>query len=184
MRRLALPAAFLLLSAVGSSAEPSQGTRQPWTPGWNSFDEPLNYDLSNVVWSITSHGSLRVTYNLLGAMPNKVYQVGVHIFCTTFPTTFGQFPAYTNAGGMTCESDRAQGVTVTLVAVELGEILTDLAGNGSATVVVHPVPAGTYNLEFDVRNGAGCDLANRGPCNVDFQSPGPVFGMGTTITVP
>jgi hypothetical protein len=39
-----------------------------------------------------------------------------------------------------------------------------------------------------VRNGAGCDLINGGPCDVnhaeaDYQSPGP-FGTATTITVP
>jgi len=176
-------AALLLLLVMNIWAETPETTQQ-WTPGWNNLNQQLNYDRSNVVWSVTAENNLKVTYNLFGAVPNKVYQVGVHIFCTTFPTNFGQFPTYTSAGGTTCEYDSAQGVTVTLVAVELGEVLTDLNGDGSTTVVVHPVPAGTYNLEFDVRNGAGCDLVNRGPCNVNFQSPGPIFGMGTTVTVP
>ena len=62
-------------------------------------------------------------------------------------------------------------------------------GNGSFTVVIGPVAAGTYVLEFIALNGAGCDLiggggTNTDTCSADFQSPGPTFGDTTTITVP
>jgi hypothetical protein len=79
-------------------------------------------------------------------------------------------------------------VTETVVAVEFGVVTTDIHGNGSFTVVVGPIASGSYDLEFDARNGAGCNLTggagNGSDCNVDLQSPGPTFGMATTITIP
>jgi hypothetical protein len=69
--------------------------------------------------------------------------------------------------------------------VELCDVLTDTHGNGSCSVTVSPVPAGTYNVEFLGRDGSGCHISGGdGQCNVDYQSPGPTFGDATTITVP
>jgi len=66
-------------------------------------------------------------------------------------------------------------------------VTTDIRGNGTLTVVIGPVPAGTYEVEFFARDGAGCGVnggaGNGSDCVVDFQSPGP-FGTATTITVP
>ncbi len=81
---------------------------------------------------------LTATYKLVHATPNKLYQVGVHIFCSKFPTTFGQFPVQTPTPG-TCTSITRQGVTKTAVAVEFGVVTTDIHGNGSFTVVVGPL---------------------------------------------
>jgi hypothetical protein len=68
-----------------------------------------------------------------------------------------------------------------------GNVTTDIHGNGYFMVVIGPVAAGTYDVEFQARDGAGCNLiggAGNGPnCADDFQSPGP-FGTTTTITVP
>jgi hypothetical protein len=184
MKRIFLVVLALLLSVGTASAT---ATVQKWTAGWDNFGEPLNYTTSKVSWSVnTTTRKLSVTFNLRGATHNKLYQVGVHIFCTTFPTTFGQFPAGTG----TCSSITRQGVTKSVTAVEFGVVTTDIHGNGVFSVVVGPIASGTYHLEFTTRNGAGCGLTGGGNptdpniCEADFQSPGPIFGDATTITIP
>ena len=184
MRQPALLLASAILSiAIGASAAT---TTQTFTAGWDNFTEPLNFTKSNVKWSVapTTH-KLTVTYNLVGATPNKLYQVALNFFCSTFPSTFGQFP--NDLGGGTCSVLTRQGVTKDSAEFEVGVVLTDIHGNGTYTVTISPVASGTYNLEFFVRDGAGCDISggagNGSDCAVDFQSPGP-FGTGTTITVP
>jgi hypothetical protein len=177
---------FLLLVALLLSAEAS-ATTEKWTAGWDNFSEPLNFTNSNITWSVSATTrKLTVTFKLVGATPSKLYQVGVHIFCTTFPKTFGQFPSGT---GGACTAITRQGVTKTVTAVEFGVVTTDIHGNGSFTVVVGPIAAGTYHLEFDARNGAGCGLTGGGgnsvsTCEADFQSPGPTFGTAAVIIVP
>lgn len=185
---LAAAAAALFMTTSVAFAAP---TRQKWTAGWDNFNEPLNYKKSYVSWNVNPATSkLTVTYKLVGATPNKLYQVGVHIFCTTFPPTFGQFPAWPTwfLGGDSCAPNTKQGVFETLVGLEFGVVTTDINGNGSFAVIVGPIASGTYVLEFDVRNGAGCNLTGGAgnqdsDVEVDFQSPGP-FGMATTITIP
>jgi len=184
MKRIFLLAAALLLSASTAFAA---ATTQKWTAGWDYFSEPLNYNKSKITWSVNpTTKKLSATFTLVGATPSKLYQVGIAIFCTTFPATFGQFPV--SGGGGTCQTITRQGVTASGVAVELGVVTTDLHGNGSFTVVVGPIASGTYDVEFQARNGAGCDLIGgagnqASDCGDDFQSPGP-FGTTTTITVP
>jgi hypothetical protein len=183
MKKTFLVFIALLLSSVAASAA---ATQQKWTAGWDNFGEPLNFTKSKITWSVNAKTrKLSVTFSLVGATPSKLYQVGIVPFCTTFPTTFGQFPV--DMGGGTCSTLTRQGVTATAVTIELGVVTTDMNGNGSFTVVIGPVPAGTYNVEFQARDGAGCNLiggAGNGPnCADDFQSPGP-FGTTTTIIVP
>ena len=173
----------LLLSASVAFAGP---TKQKWTRGWGNFSEPLNYKTSYVAWSVNpTKSELAVTFALKGATPSKLYQVGLNFFCTTFPATFGQFP--NEVGGSDCPLYTAQGVTEGYAAIEVGVVTTDIYGNGSFTVVIGPIASGTYELEFFARDGAGCDLiggAGNGACTIDFQSPGPIFGDATTITIP
>jgi hypothetical protein len=182
MKRMFLVVVALLLGAGTASA----ATMQKWTAGWDNFGEPLNYTKSKITWSVngTTH-TLSVTFKLVGATPSKLYQVGINIFCTTFPATFGQFP--TDGGGGACGSLTRQGVTKTLATVELGVVTTDIHGNGSFMVAIGPITSGTYDVEFQARDGAGCNLiggaGNGSDCADDFQSPGP-FGTTTTITVP
>jgi len=171
--------AILLLAATASAA-----TTQQWFLGWDNFSEPLNLSKSNVRWSVSTSRKLAVTFSLVGAKPTKEYQVSINFFCSIFPGTFGQFP--TDGGGGACQSLTRQGVTRDSAEVELGVVLTDIHGNGSFTVVIGPVPSGTYELEFFARDGAGCNVNGGGglaACPVDFQSPGP-FGTATTITIP
>lgn len=184
-----LVAALFLLAVTASSqmTEPLTATTQKWTAGWDNFGEPLDFTHSNITWSVSpTTRKLTVTFRLVGATPSKLYQVGAHIFCTTFPATFGQFPVA--GGGGTCSAITRQGVTETIKAVEFGAVTTDIRGNGSFTVIVGPITAGSYDLELDARDGAGCNLAggagNGSDCNVDFQLPGPIFGTATTITIP
>jgi len=184
MKKALAVAALLIFSASTLSAST---TKQKWTAGWDYFSEPLNYTKSNIQWSVSAARKLTLTFNLVGATPLKLYQGSLNFFCTTFPATFGQFPTEENGDG-TCISLTRQGVTATVAEVEVGVITTDLHGNGTYKIVVGPVPSGTYELEFFVRNGAGCDFINGGPCDVnhaeaDFQSPGP-YGTATTIVVP
>jgi hypothetical protein len=164
-------------------------TTQKWTTGWDNFGEPLDLAHSKIVWSVSATRKLTVTFTLKGATPNKLYQVGVHIFCGTFPATFGQFPSERNGDG-SCVPITRQGVTKSIAAVEFGVVTTDIHGNGSFKVIVGPIVSGSYDLEFDTRNGAGCGLTGGGGandpniCEADFQSPGPVFGTATTVVVP
>jgi len=184
MKKALAVAALLIFSASTLSAS---ATKQKWTAGWDYFSEPLNYTKSTIQWSVSASRKLTLTFNLVGATPLKLYQGSLNFFCTTFPATFGQFPTEENGDG-TCISLTRQGVTATVAEVEVGVITTDIHGNGTYKIVIGPVPSGTYQLEFFVRNGAGCDFINGGPCDAnhagaDFQSPGP-YGTATTITVP
>jgi hypothetical protein len=182
--KLPLVPIILLLAVISAS---SQATTQKFTPGWDNFTQPINFTKSNVKWSVstTKTNKLIVTYTLVGATPSKLYQVALNFFCSKFPATFGQFP--TDLGGGACTALTRQGVTRDSAEVEVGVVLTDVHGNGALSVVIASVPSGTYDLEFFVRDGAGCDIsggAGDGPdCAVDFQSPGP-FGTGITLTVP
>jgi hypothetical protein len=184
MKRIFLLIVVLLLSVGTASA-----TIEKWTAGWDNFSEPLDFAHSNITWSVVAATrKLTVTYKLVHATPSKLYQVGVHIFCSKFPKTFGQFPVQTPTPG-TCTPITRQGVTKTAIAVEFGVVTTDVHGNGSFTVVVGPIVAGTYDLEFDARNGAGCGLTGGGgnttsTCAADFQSPGPTFGTAAVVIVP
>lgn len=183
MKKMVFLLAALIVWAGAASA---QTTKQTWTTGWDNFGEPLDLTRSSVAWSVSPARKLTITYTLSKATPNKLYQVGAHIYCTTFPATFGQFPA-NGSGGGNCFTMTRQGVTKSVVAIEMGAVTTDIHGNGSFKVVVGPIVLGSYDLEFTVRNGAGCNLiggaGNGADCAVDFQSPGP-FGAVTTIVVP
>jgi hypothetical protein len=158
---------------------PAPAHSQFWRRGWDKFDEPLNYAKSQVFWATLPSKILITIFNLRGAQPSKLYQVGVHLFCTVDPGSFGQFPT----DGCGCPDITRQGVTAKVVAVELGVVTTDVNGNGCFGVIVGPIAPGTYRLEFTVRDGAGCNLTGGfGSCDVDFQSPGP-FGRTTRIVV-
>jgi len=157
-------------------------TVQKWKAGWGNLNEPLNFSKSKVTWSVnaTKH-TMTVSYKLVGATPNKLYGVGIGIFCTTFPSTFGQFPTQFLIGG-NCTSFTFQGVTKTAVGVAFGVVLTDINGNGSFSVTVGPIAPGTYPIEFAASDGVFLGCGGNG--GTDFQSPGPVFGDVVSITIP
>lgn len=177
--------AVLLTAALFLSAGPASAAKTlQWTAGWDNFNEPLDFTNSNITGSVNSTAkTINVTFNLVGARPSKLYQVGATFFCTTFPATFGQFPNDTPGGG-SCVAGTRQGVTKTTAGVEFGVVTTDINGNGSFSVVVGPIAPGTYRLELHARNGAGCYLlGGGGDCNLDFQSPGPIFGTAITVKI-
>jgi hypothetical protein len=183
MRRfiaLALAAGLALIAGRAFAAELA------WADGWDRFAEPLNTSTSFVHWSLSPENPfLTVTYQLNGAAPNKLYQVGIHLEkCLKTLPSFGQFPAL----GGPCGAITRQGVTRTVEAFEFGVVLTDKFGNGSFPVIVGPISAGTYTLQFTVRNGAGCNVNGGGGtvgaiCEVDFQAPNH-FGNTITLKVP
>jgi hypothetical protein len=183
VKRTFLISAVLLLAAAHAFAG---ATAQKWTAGWDNFGEPLNYKTSKVTWSVNSaKKTLSVTFKLAAARPNKLYQVGINFFCTSFPATFGNYPV--NGGGGACNTITRQGVTLSVTSVELGAVTTDEHGNGSFAVVIGPIAAGSYVLEFQTRDSVGCNLIGgdgNSDCADDFQSPGPTFGDTTTITIP
>jgi len=161
-------------------------TTQKWSAGFDNFGVPLNYTKSTVKWSVATGktNKLTVTASLVGGNPNFIYQIALMFYCNTFPATFGQFPVEATNGGQ-CEAITRQGVTASRAEVEICDVLTGMNGNGSCSVAITPVPAGTYTVEFLGRDGAGCHITGGdGQCNVDYQSPGPTFGDATTITVP
>src|SRR5437879_2262061 len=114
MKRELVVAACLLLSSV-DTAEARPKTLY-WSPGWDEYTEPLNYDKSNIKWSVDQASKkLQVTFTLVGAVPNKLYQVGFHIFGQC-PATFGQF---LNIG---CSTVTAGGVTKSMACIEFGVV--------------------------------------------------------------
>ena len=153
MKRMLLLLSTILMWAVAVSAVP---TTQSWALGWDHFGEPLNLTKSNIKWSVSTTRKLTVTFAFVGARPTKLYQVSINFFCSTFPATFGQFP--TDGGGGACQALTRQGVTRDSAEIEVGVVTTDIHGNGSFTVVIGPVPSGTYELEFFARDGAGCNV--------------------------
>jgi len=176
----------LLLSA---NAAFGATTNQKWTAGWDNFGEPLNYTKSKVSWSVNATTKkLTVTYTLVSATPSKLYQVDLAFFCSTFASTFGQFPVQGFTSGDNCQTVTRQGITASAVYAEVGVVTTDMNGNGVFAVSIGPIASGTYNVEFRALDGAGCALTggagNGSDCAVDFQSPGPTFGDTTTITIP
>ena len=186
MRKILVMVATLLQAPAASVAQtdPLAATTQHFQAGWDHFAEPLNFSKSSVKWSISTARKLTVTFTLSGATPNKLYQVGIHIFCTTTPGTFGQFPTTPASGA--CGQLTRQNVTASVASVEMGVVTTDMHGNGSFKVVVGPIVSGTYHAEFSVRDGAGCNLiggSGNTNCGADFQSPGP-FGTTTALAVP
>jgi len=184
MKRKILVAAALFLTAAAASA-----TTLKWTAGWDNFSEPLNYKKSKVTFSVNATTKkLTVAYTLVSATPSKLYQVDLAFFCSTFASTFGQFPVQGFSGGSNCQTITRQGVTASAVYAEVGVVTTDMNGNGSFSVVIGPVTAGTYDVEFRALDGAGCGLTggagNGSDCDADFESPGPTFGDTTAITIP
>ncbi len=177
---------IILLAGLGLlSVGHAEAVEQPWRAGWDLFSEQLDYTRSNVTWSHPEGASrLSVTYILRGALPNHQYQVGIHFLNHCLAgNTFGPFPSLLGCGPLTRE-----GFTSPFTAnIELGVVTTDAQGNGSFSVVISHIHAGTYDLEFDVRVGVGCLLSSNCDgffaCSVVFQSPGP-FGTTTTITFP
>src|ERR1700728_2721313 len=184
MKRLFLVMVALLLSVAAASA-----TALKWTAGWDNFDESLNYKKSKVTYSVNATTKkLTVIYTLVAATPGKLYQVDLAFFCNTFAGTFGQFPVQGFSSGNDCQSITRQGVTASAVYAEVGVVTTDMNGDGTFAVVIGPVAAGTYDVEFRALDGAGCGLnggaRNGSDCDHDFQSPGPTFGDALTITIP
>ena len=176
--------AFLLSASAGFAGT----TTQKWTAGWDNFGEPLNYTKSKVAWSVNATSKkLTVTYTLVSAIPGKLYQVDLAFFCSTFASTFGQFPVQGLVNGNDCPTITRQNVTASAAYSEVGVVTTDLNGNGVFAVSIGPIAAGTYKVEFRALDGAGCNLiggaGNGSDCDSDFQSPGP-FGTTTAITIP
>ena len=148
-----------------------------WSPGWDVFNEELDYNKSFVDWSQPgSTSNLVIRYHLMGARANWAYQVGVHVF-DKCGSAFGQYLRI-----IPCSYSTRQGTSRNVEAIEFGPVSTDSSGNGARTFVVHDIASGSYELEFDVRAGVGCP--DSGICNVVFQAPGP-FGVGTiNISIP
>jgi hypothetical protein len=175
---LALAAGLALIAGRAVASE------LPWATGWDIFTEPLKKSTSFVHWSLSPQNPfLTVTYRLNGATPTKLYQVGIHLEnCRKTIARFGQFPATA-----ACQAITRQGVTRTVEAFEFGVVLTDVFGDGSFAVTVGPIAAGTYTLQFNVRNGAGCNVTGGGSgaavCDVDFQAPNH-FGSTITLKIP
>ena len=191
LRPTLLALTFVLVTIVAAAAQTIESpdllapvaTTQTFTTGWDIFNEPLNLTKSTVKWTPGTH-KLTVVYKLVAARPSKLYQVSLNFFCSTFPANFGQFPV--DAGGGTCFTLTRQGVTKTAAEVEFGVVTTDSHGNGTISVAITGIAPGTYQVEFYVRDGAGCNLNGGGGnsgCSVDFQSPGP-WGTATTVTIP
>lgn len=176
MKKVIVLAAALLFSS------PATAVTLNWTRGWDAFNEPLG---GGGVQYAVSGKTLVAIFSVVGAKPNKMYQVGVHLQCTTL-TRFGQFPF---ANGSACSSITREGQTRSIQAPEFAVMTTDASGAGSVRVDVGPLSAGVYKLHFNARVGAGCNIAlgpTQGPsstnCNAVFRAPAP-FGNFATIRI-
>lgn len=173
----------ILVSSAMAVSIPKRITAKLFA-GWDKFTEPLDFTYSNVVWTLNPTAkTLNVSFFLVNAQPRKLYQVGAHFFCSTFPAAFGQIPN-DNAAGGTCETFTRQSVTKQVAKFEFGVVTTDTEGNGRFDIEIGPIDPATYRLQFVVRDGAGCMLTGDINCDVDFQSTGATFGTATTIIVP
>jgi hypothetical protein len=172
-----------LVLVVGLSliAGPAVAAELSWSPGWDKLTEPLNRSTSFVHWSLSPENPfLTVIYQLNGATPNKLYEVGIHVEdCTKSVSPFGQFPSFGTCGPIT-----RQGHTVNVQAFAFGVVLTDALGNGTFDVLVGPIKPGSYRFQFDVRDGPCLPLIGGGTdCSVDFQAPAP-FATTVKLKVP
>ncbi len=180
--RVAILITTLTIGGVASADIASAQTgAQRWSEGWDGFGERLDYRKSGVTWKHPAGTpQLSITYNLRGATPNRQYQVGIHVV-DRCDKNFGRFPVLGR-----CNVIRRQGVAKHVEAIELGAVTTDSAGNGSFSVLVTNIEAGTYNLKFHVRRDVGCLFGGSGHgsdrCEVVFQSPGPFGSAAETIT--
>src|SRR5262249_31380326 len=168
MRRIIGLSLVVFLGAISLSAA---NVKLLWTPGWDTFNQPLDWAHSFVRFNQPSGTSnLEITYHIHGATPNKSYAAGLHIFHRCL-TSFGQFTS-----PFLCNVNiQRQGKVVDVVqAYELGTIATNPAGNGDLVVKVTGIAPGDYVLEFHVRSGNTC-TGFAGTCDVIYQSPGP-FG--------
>ena len=176
-----LASALLIITSGAASAK-----NLLWKPGWDIFDQPLNYTSSNLKYSVNNaRRELTLTATLVGAVPSKLHQISAHIFnvCPNPPQFFGNFPVPA-AGG--CQVLEREGRTATIIAVELGVVLTDANGNGTAVITVGPIESGTYQIEIIARDGAGCNVVGGSGgslCAADYQSPGP-FPTTFAVVVP
>jgi hypothetical protein len=160
---------------------------QAFTPGWDINSFPLNYGTSSVSYDqpALTPNQLQITYNLNGANANYTYQVGVHIFGLNFGSTgLASFGQYATAG--TPIQITRQGNTAYVQGVEFGNVTTNATGNGSSSFSISNLLPGTYQLEFDVRQGVGCNIPPGNPsnCAVVYQSPGPFAVNPSTFIVP
>jgi hypothetical protein len=176
---LASAATGVTAQSIGPTEKPAAHFSAGWSIGWDVFSEQLD-DNSKVDWLQPpgQPSNLHITYHLNGARPNWGYQVGVHLFDRCDPA-FGQYPKI-----IPCSTPATrQNVTRNVQAFDFGAVNTDATGNGAQTFIVQGIEKGDYELEFDVRASVGCPFS--GSCDVIFQSPGPIFGVGTvTISIP
>ena len=174
-KSLLLFVGFTTLLCMSAWAAP---TTLSWNPGWDDLGQPLNYTQSNVTYDFLTTTNLQVTYHIVGSNPNSEIGLGIHQFLPSLGAcaspTFGQF--FPTPG---CGEIMRQGNTAIVVAFELGSALSDGSGNADLTVVVNNLLPGTYNLEFNARNGAPCPPF----CDVMYQS-GALFGDYVTLNVP
>jgi hypothetical protein len=177
MRRF-LVAILLLLTSTNANA----GTLK-WGDGWAGVKEVLNFSESYVSYDYFSASKfIRITYSFNGAKPKKLYQVGLHLYCSVPVRAFGQYATNTNS----CVSYTLNGVTRKVDSVETGMILTDAYGNGTFEVNIGPIEKGTYYIQFSARTGAGCYMygySDPNPnCAVIFSAPAS-FGRYVRIIV-
>jgi hypothetical protein len=172
---------IVALALLLTAAAPASAAQLNWVQGWDIFNEPLGG--GGVVYQVSGR-DLTVTFSVRGAVPNKLYQVGVHLGCTNQPR-FGQFPS-----GLPCSTITRDGNSHSIQAAELGVMTTDATGAGSTIVTVRQLPSATYQVHFTARNGVGCNVhaGPEGPsvsanCPAVYRAPAP-FGNFAKIKVP
>lgn len=158
-------------------------------PGWDFTSEPLDLRRSSASWELVDCAgktkcSLKVDVSLVGAQPNKLYQIGFHLLklCKSPPPAFGAFTLNPTSG---CEVITRDGATDGVMAAELGVVTTDSAGRGSLSVIVRRPAKRDYKVIFTVRNGAGCNVSGgggNGACGIAFRSP-ETFNDSYTIRI-
>ncbi len=154
-----------------------QRNDMPWRPGWDDFNQPLDYTGSFVTFEQgPAADNLHIVYSLLQSVPNTAHLVGIDLYwgpvgvpsTSQCLTNFGQFPASNCA--YTCR----QNVCRTYNSFELGTITLDANGNGKLALTVDGLAPGSYEAQFYVRE-PGNDFSE-----VIYQAPAP-YGVGTVF---
>jgi hypothetical protein len=149
------------------AAEEGQMHEAQLTPGWDIFDQT---GWGTVTWQYDpGQSDLSGTFELLGALPNHQYTVGVHLFnkddLTKKPSDanpkvknfFGK-----DLGGGCIERE---GTSACVDDFDFTTLSTDESGHGKASFEGYIPPGLTYYAQFTVRigecPGGGCSAVYR-----------------------
>ncbi len=189
--KISLPLLVFIFTGLPITPVMAAPVKLSWSPGWDVFTVTFNaFPASRLVYSAHS-SEFKIDYVLRDAnAPSTNHIVALDIFWPSVSNCigFGTITRGHGSGGSTvftgplnaagCEADTRQGVTRVVEGLFLGILALDSTGSGFLRVTIAGIPAGTYQVEFDIRASA---IAPN--FEVILQSPGPTFGDTVSVTI-